>query len=267
MDWSNPFPGMNPFLEGRGDFHGRLVAYAADALQPQLPGDLAARLEERVFIEGGAEDRDARPDVSIIEERRRAVGGVAADAGVAVAEPLVIRLGPHEVTESFIQILDARSGNRVITMIEFVSPSNKRPGPGRQLYVRKQQEARDAAVNLAEIDLTRGEENVTIADPAHVAAHRRGLYHASVWRAVSWSEVLYFPIPLRARLPVIPIPLRPEDRDVTLDLQALVNQAHERGRYGPSDYRRDPDPPLSPDDADWVDKIVADRGLRSADAR
>ena len=48
----NPFPGMDPYMEGQWrDAHQRLVVYACDDLQPLLPADLRARLEERVFVE------------------------------------------------------------------------------------------------------------------------------------------------------------------------------------------------------------------------
>jgi hypothetical protein len=45
-------------------------------------------------------------------------------------------------------------------------------------------------------------------------------------------------LPLRERLPSIAIPLRPQDRDVVLDLQHVVDEAYERGRYDHTDYRR-----------------------------
>lgn len=43
---------MDPYLEARwGDVHQRLITYAADQLGSQLPPDLRARVEERVFVE------------------------------------------------------------------------------------------------------------------------------------------------------------------------------------------------------------------------
>ena len=48
----SPFPGMDPYLEMHwGHVHQSLVTYALEALQPNLPTGLVARLEERVFIE------------------------------------------------------------------------------------------------------------------------------------------------------------------------------------------------------------------------
>ena len=48
----SPFPGMDPYLERHWlDVHGSLNLYIRDELQPQLPADLAARMEESVYVE------------------------------------------------------------------------------------------------------------------------------------------------------------------------------------------------------------------------
>ena len=48
----SPFPGMDPYLERHwGDVHQALVTYIRDQLQPSLPDDLRARMQERVYIE------------------------------------------------------------------------------------------------------------------------------------------------------------------------------------------------------------------------
>lgn len=56
--------------------------------------------------------------------------------------------------------MDAGSGDRVITAIEVLSPSNKAPGEGQTLYRRKQGERAEGKVSLVEIDLLRGGERV-----------------------------------------------------------------------------------------------------------
>jgi hypothetical protein len=206
MEPQNPFPGMNPYLEGSGDVHLMLAAYTRDALQGQLPDELRARAEERVFIESFQERRWVRPAVYVVEERR---GGSRvqplASGGVAVAEPLIFPIRDEEVTEQYVTIIDARSGGQVVTMIEFISPSNKRKGPGRELFVQKQEEAMDAGVNLVEIDLNRHVESVSVASK-YVPAECTATYHTSIWRGNSPRRVAYYPMPLRSRLPVIPIP-------------------------------------------------------------
>ena len=48
----SPFPGMDPYLERHwGDVHQAVVTYIRDGLQSRLPGDLRARMQERVYIE------------------------------------------------------------------------------------------------------------------------------------------------------------------------------------------------------------------------
>jgi hypothetical protein len=52
---------------------------------------------------------------------------------------------------------------------------------------------------------------------------------------------------------------------VLLDLQALIQQAYQRGRYeGALDYGRDPDPALGDADAEWADQMLREKGLRPA---
>jgi hypothetical protein len=110
---------MNPYLEGSGDVHLMLAAYSRDTLQEQLPDDLRARADERVFIEGFEHRRWVRPDVYVVEEQHRTASKPsAATGGVAVAEPLILPIHAVEVIEPYITIIDARSGE--VTMIEFV---------------------------------------------------------------------------------------------------------------------------------------------------
>ena len=69
--------------------------------------------------------------------------------------------------------------------------------------------------------------------------------------------------PLWERLPVVDIPLRPDDADVPLDLQALIEQCYRNGGYDADiDYRHAPDPPLSADDEPWADALLRGQGRR-----
>jgi len=63
-------------------------------------------------------------------------------------------------------------------------------------------------------------------------------------------------LPLRQRLPSLPIPLRPTDQPARLDLQALVDQVYTSGRYDDLDYSAELDPPLTPEDAAWAATLV-----------
>ena len=61
---------------------------------------------------------------------------------------------------------------------------------------------------------------------------------------------------------MISIPLRPADRDVPLNLQAILDQCYRNGGYDDIDYRGEPDPPLPPDDASWADGLLREQGRR-----
>jgi hypothetical protein len=74
---------------------------------------------------------------------------------------------------------------------------------------------------------------------------------------------LLYPIRLQRRLPIIPIPLKPNDPDARLDLQAVLDAAYENANYDLEiDYRREPNPPLTGKHAEWSDQLLRDKGLR-----
>ena len=90
-------------------------------------------------------------------------------------------------------------------------------------------------------------------------------YLVHVSRVEQRPKGLLWPIRLSQRLPVIPIPLRPEDPDASLDLQAVITTAYDRAGYDLSvDYTRDPVPPLTGEWAAWADGLLKAKGLRTA---
>ena len=266
----DPFPGMNPFLEHRwGDVHARLSSYTTDMIQEQLPDPLRARMQERVFIETEAEAPQGRvfsPDVYVVEyPRSTGLPDAEAedDGGVAVAVdegPILIHVEVNEVTESYIEIIDAGSGGRVVTAIEFISQSNKRPGPGRIAYLRKQKEYAKGRVNSVEIDLLRTGRPVTLVERSYRSHIRKTPYHACVSRAARREAIEYYPMPLQSPLPVIRIPLRRGDADVKLNLQSLIDEAYRKGRYDDIDYTELLEPPLSNAETRWMKQLVAFSG-------
>ncbi len=272
----SPFPGMDPYLERHwGDVHQRTMTYTCDWLQARLPPDLRARMQERVYIELPDERRkEYYPDVRVLERPRDSSSSAATALaepattteignGEAVpAEPLVIHLDIEPVTEGYIEIVDVKSGHRVVTTIEVLSPTNKRPGEGQELYLQKQADMKQAGVNIVEIDLLRGGQRVLLAIPQLIPPSHRTAYQICIWRAARPRQVEVFRVPLREPLPAFRVPLRPTDRDVILNLQAIVDQCYRNGGYDDIDYRGDPDPPLSPQDAAWADAFLREQGRR-----
>ena len=253
---------MDPWLEKQwGDLHQRLITYCGDAIQPQLPGDLVARLEERVFLESPLPTgRGVFPDVQIVEAPQRP--RTAAARGVAgVGEPLVLEFPSEPVTESYIEIREAGSANRVVTIIELLSPSNKGPGAGMDLYQRKQEEILGGYTSLVEMDFLRSGQRMTLAHRVAIPASHRTPYHVCVRRGWRPTHIEIYAIPLRERLPTIRVPLRREDQDAQLDLQELFDRAYGNGRYDHTDYTKPPEPALDPPDASWAESILREKGL------
>ena len=267
----SPFPGMDPYLETRWrDVHSSLVIYASDAVNRQSPSGLLARSEERTIESDDVEYfREFAPDVSVFEKSPTADLWNAADQGaVAIAEAVELEVGVAtlEFRQRFIEIRDSRSGSRVITVIEFVSPTNKRPGVGLDKYRQKQEECLAAGVNLVEIDLTRGGDRSLIMDLSRVPLRYLTTYLGMVRRMSPKKSTKAFRLPLTERLAAIPIPLRPEDKDVLLDLQPLINQVYENGRYGEEiDYREKLEPPLLRQEAEWAASILTPQPQPSAE--
>lgn len=259
---------MNPFLERSWrDIHTSLITYTRDALQEGLPDALLARAEERVFLEtfSAGKGRCFSPDVIVVERptwdeaENWVERGGTATATRPVAKPVKFTVRAVQNTQRYLEILDATDGNRLVTMIEFLSESNKVPGKGRDLYLRKRDDCQEAGVNIVEIDFQRRGQATTMGHLFLLENNNPPPYHASVWRATDPDIVECHPMPLREILPLIAIPLRAEDDDATLDLQELIDLSYRRGNYQAVAYRHRPDPPFGDEDEAWIDSVLAER--------
>jgi hypothetical protein len=259
----NPFPGMNPYLERHWrDVHHRVVTYACDQLAARLPNDLRARIDERVFVREEGELRyEVYPDVRVVE-RPFFEAGARPAGGLMAAEPLVVEIESEPVHQGFIEIVEAGSGDRIITVIEFLSLSNKLPGEGRDKYRRKQRDCRKARVNLVEIDLLRAGKRVLAIPEGQKPRQYRTPYRVCVTRGRRPGAHEIYRVSLRDRLPAIRIPLRKSDEDVQLELQPLIDQCYRNAAYDDIDYSRDPHPPLDSEDAAWAAGLLREKGLR-----
>ncbi len=264
MQTTNPFPGMNPFLEGSWpDVHTRLIGYISDALGEELPADLSARAEEEVTV-GSESDEPLtryRADVAVSEVWPSELPGVwqpSEESAVAVAEPEIVEL--DHPTGRWVQIRD--TDGRLITVIEVLSPTNKL-GTGRAVYLQKQHDYLSAGVNLVEIDLLRIGRPAFLEDDLKMLRPEEGTrYLVAATRAVRpWRRELYY-CPLRARLPAVRVPLRATDLDAPLDLQPMIDRVYRTGRYWQISRREVSAPPLPAEDAAWVQERLQQAGLR-----
>jgi Protein of unknown function (DUF4058) len=266
MAKTSPFPGLDPYMELHwGDAHHSLIQYARDSIQGPLPDDLIARVEQRVYVErGDYRLRHIVPDVRLSEAGTVGESGgsvaVASEVEVESLETESFAIDPLEITEGFIEIREG-DGGRVVTVIEFLSPANKVPGPGRTSYEQKQLEVLQSQTNLVEIDLVRAGRRVLALPPSFIPNAWRKDSLVCVRKSWRRDRAYLTRLPLRKRLPAVPIPLRETDSPVMLDLQTIHDLCYTNGRYGRSiDYTRPPEPPLAAEDAKWAADLLRSAG-------
>src|SRR5215468_3464491 len=118
----SPFPGMDPYLEEEKlwpEFQHHLVLCLYQILLPGLVDRYKARVGQRQYV---------------------------------TQQALFTSIITEEHTEEFIEIRQ-RGENRVVTLVDVVSPANKAGPCGRQAYLAKRQECKNVSANLIEIDL------------------------------------------------------------------------------------------------------------------
>ncbi|SIO38828.1 Protein of unknown function [Singulisphaera sp. GP187] len=273
----SPFPGMDPYLEAPEiwpDLHDALASEIRNELNQTLPTPYYARLEMRPelgIVEEGKVTHRIVPDITVVRHPlpRPAQGAMAvADRPRReISSSLDITVHLDRIRHHFIEIRDSLQGHKLITLIEILSPTNKRPGPDRDAYRRKQREVLDSDANLIEIDLLRSGDRVlpdlnlaALLDEVDPAPDYVVLVNRA-WRRAERVGYEVFPCSLREWLPCIPVPLKQEELEVPLDLQYVFNRAYEGGPYrrGAVDYTRPPSPPLSETDATWAELLLRDR--------
>lgn len=263
------FPGMDPYLERPNlwpDVHNRLIAVASDLLVAQLRPRYFVRIEERVYVsdEGDPGRHVIGPDLRIVQasgspgSQARASDAVA-EPDIAVAEPIDAKtVIEDEVHEPRLEIIDT-DRQAVITVVEILSPANKVNGSrGRESYQQKRHEVIHSPSHFVEIDLLRRGERFPFDNvlPRHD-------YLAHVSKAERRPRGLLWAIRVEQRLPTLPVPLRGGDAEVRLNLQEVLDVAYDRAAYDLQiDYRREPIPPLEPEQSQWADARLRAKGLR-----
>lgn len=259
----NPFPGMNPYLESPElwrSVHNRLIVAIADWLTPQLLPRYLVDIEQRIYqISGEDALLIGIPDVTI---QRTSTPRTESDSNVAVAAPpskslkVTIPL-PLELKETYLQVVEIEN-KKVVTVIEVLSPTNKRPGKGREMYETKRENVFNSRTHMVEIDLLRSYQPLPV-----FGNDIEGSYRILVSRANQkpLGDLYLFNLP--DMIPQFPLPLRPDDAEPIVDLQALLNGVYDRAAYDfRIDYTAEPVPALAEADAVWADAWLRERELR-----
>jgi uncharacterized protein DUF4058 len=219
-------------------------------------------VELRVYISDDDDPGRAAlvPDLRVeTGPKRTSARKTKAGSALTVTEPLIVpTLMDEEIEEAFLKIIHVESED-LVTLIEVLSPTNKiRGSRGRASFMAKRHEIMSTEVHWVEIDLLRaGVPSVT--DPPL----RPSDYRVLVSRGDQRMKTRYWPVGVRQALPVIAIPLRGKDPEVSLDLGAVFRTVYDRAAYDVSvDYRKAPRPALEGDDAKWARELLRGRGGR-----
>ena len=248
----SPFPGMNPYLEQADvweDFHNSYLLMLREQLAGQVEPRYIAKIGEHLYIRDVPEERRlvGYGDVSLHSPHSN--GGETATA--VLDAPAYARMVPSLEPERdlFVEIRD-RNDRQLIAVIELLSPANKRPGDKREQYEIKRREYLRSSAHFIEIDLLRAGPRM----PFDLLPECD--YYAAVSVVEARPSIPIWPIRLREPLPVIPIPLRAEEPNASLDLQNALHRAYDSARYGSYIYDGNPEPRLNPADTAWARPFV-----------
>lgn len=259
---ASPFPGMDPFLENQEwkDFHTRLNTALADDLAPDIEPDYFVRVERRVYVEfpsHGDDPQSRIADAAILASDASVsdfTSGSASMSEPSIAAAICELPMPEEQRETYLVIRD-RETREIVTVIETLSPANKRHGDGRREYLQKRDEVLQSQAHLVELDLLRGGERLPMITPLPP-----GDYYAIVSRRHRRPKADVYAWRLTQPLPEIPIPLKKSDPEVSLQLQPVFDTVYDRARYDLSvDYEARLDPPLSDTETQWTSQLLNEK--------
>lgn len=225
----SPFPGMDPFLEAEAlwpRFHHQLVNCLYQVLLPGLVDRYRARVSQRAYV---------------------------------TEFPLFTSIIREEHLEEFLEIRQ-RADERLVTLIDVVSPANKLHGEGRQRYHEVRKVARAQGASVVEIDLSL--QGTPMLDYSRDALPPWD-YVVTVTRSSQPDRYEIYHTTLGARLPRFKIPLAPDDRDTVLDLQSTFARCYDTGNFATMvDYRQEPAVRLGERNARYVDELLKQLKIR-----
>jgi hypothetical protein len=158
----------------------------------------------------------------------------------------------HVWIPKFLEIIELE-GDEVVTVMELLSPTNKRAGTERDAYLTKRAEYVHSSVNVVEIDLLRGGTRPPVEQPTRPNTD----YCITVCRAVALPRVDLWPFSIREEIPSVCIPLRGHQDEPQLNLRRCLDRVYDEHRFRQrAHYDREPIPPIRESDRDWVQSII-----------
>ncbi|MCC5638810.1 DUF4058 family protein [Nostoc sp. CHAB 5844] len=259
----SPFPGMNPYLEHPNlwtGIHGRIIVAIADFLSPQLRPKYFIAIEERVYQTN--DDNRLLLGIPDVVVKRASTEINPQNYNVTIVAPVISPKAvtvplPTTVKERYLEVRNVET-KEVVTVIEIISPKNKRTGEGRNAYENKRQRVLGSATNLVEIDLLRAGEPMLVFDDG-----TQNDYRILISRGDSRPQADLYAFNLQDIIPSFPLPLKTEDNEPVVQLQNLLDGIYDRGSYDlVIDYSQEPVPSLSETNAVWADTLLREKNLK-----
>src|SRR5262249_39818539 len=188
-------------------------------------------------------DRVYEPDVAVRAVSRRPLASTAGTAVLERAEvqtiEVTVPVEDIEIEETFLTIKEL-PGRNLVTVIEALSPTNKKTKRARREYLKNRRDLIRSRVNFIKIDLLRGGKPMPLVDPLPPNDYRILICRARPVR----REIAHI-FTWRTPIPAIPIPLLPEDAEPAVELNSILHSLMDRARYDLAiDYSRPPRPRL-----------------------
>ena len=155
----SPFPGMDPFLEGPEweDFHATFNTVIREHLSPRVEPRYLVRIERRIYVEHTrttALRSAGRTWPSSWRKKRRKPMSRPFPAAWSPWLPVACILPMAEEMRETYLVIRLQDSQEVVTVLETLSPGNKRPGSdGRCEYLRKREAVLESRTHLVELDL------------------------------------------------------------------------------------------------------------------
>ncbi len=235
---TSPFPGMDPYLEGEMwvEFQHTFVHHISQQLMPFVRPKYVALLAKCAYTE----------PVAVASNHKVGVDWTDLPESFIVDEVPVLSIEIRDIAE-----------RRLVTLIEILSPVNKR-GQGAREYGERRLELMQTATHLLEIDLLTQGQRLQLLGQLPPAP-----YYVFLSRVQRRPYTQVYAIGLRDQLPRIPVPLLPPDPDVVLDLQAALDACFDLVGYEQLlDYQAAPPAGLSDSDQTWALAQLQQAGFR-----
>lgn len=257
------FPGMNPYLENPQlwrEVHSRLIVALADSIEANLSLNYRVAVEKRTYLHDGDESLEIGiPDVAVTTQKLRAnypTNSVATLPVQTEAIDVIIPM-PELIKETYLEIKEIGTGS-VITVIEILSPTNKKSGIGKESYLHKRRHILSSQTHLVEIDLLRGGKKMPVITNSLPTD-----YQILISRSYHRPNAQLYGFNVSQNLPIFPIPLKENDQEPLVNLYSLLLGIYQRARFDFAiDYTQEPIPLLNKEDTIWLDQLLRENGKR-----